>query len=555
MKGMKFNNLINGFLFTVLCIIIASCKKDEFDPSVNLSRQFVPASLKIVSGETQVQLTWSRSLFTSSSDSVTYTVLVSTDSTFAATSQIITKVTDTAGVILTDDDLAVKQKYFALIKANGSGTTADSKWGRSSAFSITGEQIFSPVLASEIKAKSVTLRWRNTANLTKINLKPLSGPAIEIALTPSDVAESFKLIDGLTPLTSYVAEIFQGTKLKGTTSFSTPEPSIFTLILEPGDDLIAAVSNAAAGDVIGLNPGTYNVAENLVFAQKNITVQSVSGNPEDTKVNFKEIVLAGTGAGVMLKGIEFDGATYAAAYFINLVGAVGNDGGAAMFSSVTVDNCNIHNVANCVMRANRAANGDHKINSIKFTNSKAFDISPGASYVTFTLEKLEFKTMELSNSTFYNVGRTFISAGTTLPSSAAKPSILIENCTFNNFGSGGNNRNYLILDANANPIDFTLRNSILANSPMAGGAIGNAALRATASTATVSVTNNNIFKLTNGASPAVDLTFPSYATPANQKNIDLGWTAATVDFALPASSELRTSGTTGGPVGDPRWAK
>jgi hypothetical protein len=555
MEVMKFKNLINGFIFTMLCIAIASCKKDEFDPSVNLSRQFVPASLKIVSGETQVQLTWSRSLFTSSSDSVTYTVLVSTDSTFAATSQIITKVTDTAGIVLTDDDLAVKQKYFALIKANGFSTTADSKWGRSPAFSITGEQIFSPVLASETKDKSVILRWRNTENLTRIALKSITGAAMDIALTPSDIEESFKLINGLTPLTSYVAEIYQGTKLKGTTSFSTPEPSIFTLILEAGDDLNAAVSSAATGDVIGLNPGIYNVAENLVFAQKNVTVQSVSGNPGDTKVNFKEVVLAGTGAGVVFKGIEFDGAAYAAAYFINLVGAVGNDAGAATFSSITVDNCNIHNIANCIMRANRAANADHKINSIKFTNSKAYDISPGASYVTFTLDKLEFRTMELSNSTFYNIGRTFIAAATTLPSSAVKPSIMIENCTFNNFGSGGSNRNYLIIDANANPVDFTLRNSILANSPMAGGAIGNAALRATASTSTVSVTNNNIFKLTNGASPAVDLTFPSNATPANHKTVDLGWTAATVDFALPAASELRTSGTTGGPIGDPRWAK
>ncbi|MGV3705826.1 MAG: DUF4957 domain-containing protein [Arcticibacter sp.] len=552
---MKLKNILNGLFFTMLCIAVASCKKDEFDPSVNLSRQFLPTTLKVTAGETQVQISWSKALFTTSKDSVTYTVLVSTDSTFASTSQMLTKVTDTASITLTDDDLAVKQKYYALVKTNGAGTTADSKWGRTPAFSITGEQIFSPVLPSEIKDKSVTLRWRNTANLTKISLKATSGAAIEIPLTANDVADNFKLITGLTPLTSYVAEIYQGAKLKGTTTFVTPEPSIFTVILEPGDDLIVAVNNAANGDVIGLKPGTYNVAENLVFAQKSVTLQSVSGNPGDTKVNFKEVVLAGTGAGAVLKGIEFDGAAYSAAYFINLVGGVGNDAGAATFSSILVDNCNIHNLANCIMRANRAANGDHKINSIKFTNSKAYDISSGATYVTFTIEKLEFKTMELSNSTFYNIGRTFISAGTTLPSSAAKPSVLIDNCTFNNFGSGGNNRNYLIIDANANPIDFVLRNSILANSPMTGGAIGNAALRAAAPTSMVSVTNNNIFKLTNGASPAADLTFPNYATPANLKTIDLGWNAATTDFSLPAGSELRTSGTNGGPIGDPRWAK
>jgi len=36
---------------------------------------------------------------------------------------------------------------------------------------------------------------------------------------------------------------------------------------------------------------------------------------------------------------------------------------------------------------------------------------------------------------------------------------------------------------------------------------------------------------------------------------DLGWTATTTSFTLPAGSALRTASTTGGAIGDPRWAK
>ena len=553
MKKLKYIAFI-----AVVGIALAACKKEVYDSQVNLKRQFLPTNIKITSSETSVQLNWSPSLFTVPGK-VSYTVMVSIDSLFKS-NDIITKVTDTSGIKLTDDELKVRTKYFALVKANGSNSTEDSRWGLSPSFKITGEQIFSPVLAAETKDKSVVLRWRETSGLTKIVLSPAYGTPSDVILDPADIIALEKKITDLTPSTLYQAEIFAGTKSKGTTSFTTKELSIFTQVITPADNLATVVANAANGEVIGLEAGTYNVVDatnafvNLVVTQKLITLQSVSGNPNNTKVNFKEITLAGTGAGITLRGIEFDGASAVASYFINLVGSVTDNASAATFSSITVDNCNVHNLANCFIRADRAANAaDHKIGTITVTNSKAYDSSPGSTYVFFTLGKLAFQRLELSNSTFYNIGRAFIAAATTLPSGTSRPAIVIDRCTINNFGSGGTSRNYTIFDANANPVDFTLQNSIVSNAPIAGQTLGNAALRA--STSTVVITNNNMFKVTNGATPAVALTFPSTATPANQKTIDLGWTGSTTDFSLPAGSELRTSATDGGAVGDPRWVK
>jgi hypothetical protein len=552
MKNIKYFALA-AFLGT----LATACKKEVFDSTVQLKRQFLPTNIKITAGETAVQLNWSPALFTVPGK-VSYTVLVSTDSTFQSPG-IITKVTDTSGVKLTDDELQVRTKYFALVKANGAEGTEDSRWGLSPSFRITGEQIFSPVLATETKDKSVILRWRaGVTGLTKVVLSPANATPIEVSLNDADLTASFKIVESLSPSTLYQAEIFAGTKSKGITTFTTKEPSIFTQVITPANNLATVIANAANGEVIGLEAGTYNVVDaanafvNLVISQKLITIQSVSGNPADTKINFKEIVLAGTGAGVILRGIEFDGAAANASYFINLVGSEVNNALAATFSSITVDNCNVHNLANCFIRADRgAAAGDFKIGTIKVTNSKAYDSATGSTYVFFTLGKLAFERLELTNSTFYNMGRAFIAAGTTLPTSVARPVVLIDRCTINNFGSGGTGRNYTIFDASANPVDFTLQNSIVANTPIAGQTLGNAALRGTAST--LVVTNNNMFKVTNGATPAVALTFP--IVPTNQKTVDLGWTGATTDFSLPASSELRTSATDGGAVGDPRWVK
>lgn len=58
----------------------------------------------------------------------------------------------------------------------------------------------------------------------------------------------------------------------------------------------------------------------------------------------------------------------------------------------------------------------------------------------------------------------------------------------------------------------------------------------------------------NGASPAVDLTFPGTVQQTAVTNVNVGWTYTTADFNLPANSALRTSGRGGLAVGDPRWA-
>ena len=542
----------------VFALLMGSCEKD-LNLDVNLPRQFTPTTVNTTNGEVQAIVSWPASLF-SAGKGVTYTVEVSQDPTFQGTIDKTVQ-TDSTAVVFTDTDLQVKVDYYARVMANAVNGSGASSWVYSDdPFMITGEQIFFPVLDAELKDKSVTLRWRATAGLTKIVLTETGGTPVDITLDATDLTNLYKLITNLTPQTEYTAEIFKGTVTKGTVTFTTKVPSIFTTELSPGDNLLDAVNNAADGDVIGLNPGTYDCVDgggtfsNMVILKKTITLQSVSGDPTDTKVNYKEVTLKGTGAGLIFKGLEFDGAPSSTAgqpalYFINFTGE-NSDSEPAVFTDILVDNCIVHDMGNTFMRANRASNaGDHKINSIKVNNSLIYNSAKiNTNYSLFQINRLQFVSIEIINSTLYSIGRAFIDWDTNF-SFSPKPTILVDQCTINNFGLA--NMSYIFVDVNSLDVDVAIQNTIFMNAPYPGETV-QSFIRA--STATMRITNCNYFNLTDGGAPATDLTIPGNVALTNNKNIDLGWSATTTDFSLPPGSELRTSGTTGGPIGDLRWA-
>ncbi|MBI1342279.1 MAG: DUF4957 domain-containing protein [Terrimonas sp.] len=556
-KYLSANRILIIGMLTILSI---SCKKD-YNGNFELPRQFKPGDINITQGETQVKLEWNASLFTTGKD-VQYTVEVSKDGTFQGAIDY-TQTIDTSVIVITDADLEVRQPYYARVKANALGNTEESGWVVSDVFMITGEQIFFPVLDIELKDTSVILRWRPTPGLTKITVTPSGGASFDIPLDATDIANNYKFIDVLAPLTNYTAEIFKGAVSKGTVDFTTKEPNIFTIILNPGDDLVTAVNNAVTGDIIGLNPGTYDCLDGtgtfttLVILQKTIGIQSVSGDPLDTRVNFKEINLKGNGAGVTLKGIDFDASASTATgqtalYFLNFTGLAA-DGDPAVFTDVLVENCRVHEMGNTFMRANRgSSNGAHKINSIKINNSFVYNLATvNTNYSFFQINKLAFATLEVTNSTLYSIGRCFVDWDATF-SVNPRPVITVDHCTINNLGLA--NQTYILFDVNANDVEVTMSNCIFGNTPYPGATVGPGDL-IRAGNAIIGINNSNLFNIMDGAMPtSAPLTIPSNVTLNNITNIDLGWTGATTDFTLPQGSPLRTASTTGGPIGDPRWA-
>lgn len=546
MRNIKIYDTFKSLLVVLLAaFFITSCKKNE-EENLEPARLFKAGEISIASGETSAKLKWPVPIL-SAGKPLTYTVDFSTDQAFSTIAY--TKVVDTAGITVTDENLLVKTKYYARVKANAFQDQPESKYTISSTFEITGLQLFQQIRDEEIKETTATLRFAKTVGLTSIVLKPATGTAITVALTVADAAAGLKAITGLTGGTLYTATLQIGTRPVGTLTFSTLATTNYSVIVTNAADLISNIASAAGGAVIGLAPGTYDIsAVTTNIVSKSITLKSTSGDPANTKVIFKEITLENTGAGVTLSGIEFDG-NNTAAYFLNLIGTVAANGAAATFTNINVDNCIVHGTTTAFLRANRGtAARDHKINGITVNNSTVYDMgaNSSASYYAFHLDKLEFKTLTISKSTFYNFGAGLLTANTLIASDI--PVININFSTFNAFGS---NTKYILVDANTNPINATIANNIFANAPK--GPVNAAAIRSSGTGSTVAFTNNNVFNLFNAVGGNVAVTFPATVTVTGPQSINLGWDMNTVSFTLPANSPLRTASTTGGPIGAPKW--
>jgi len=206
------------------------------------------------------------------------------------------------------------------------------------------------------------------------------------------------------------------------------------------------------------------------------------------------------------------------------------------------------------MRGNReAAATDYKIGNITINNSVIFNINTAVTgFNTIELSKMQFARIDITNNTFYDFGRSLVVATTALGSSAPIPVVNIDKNTFNFFG--GNNM-YVLVDGNSNPLQVTVQNNIIANTPKTGNTAAGL-LRGSSASSTFSFTNNNTFGLNNGSGGTILIgaTNTTVQSSANTTT-DLGWTATTTSFTLPAGSALRTASTTGGAIGDPRWAK
>ena len=560
---MKLNNRLYLIIFLGLIFLGGvSCVKSNdglvVDGSSN--RPFLPYSFNIKTTRDSAVFSWSAPVL-SAGKRYDYTVDVSTDSTFGTID--FTKTVNTLGFVVVDPELSVGKKYYARLQVNsyeGSNPSRIDTATRS--FTIPGLNYFKLIREKDISSKSALVHWivnDSTRKLDKLVLT-LDSPSVVVNtydLSGGDVTGGQKLLDQLMPETKYNLQAFANGKSYGIIKFSTPKELVFTTVLSAGADLAAALESASNGDVIGLSPGVYDGSKGLSLRQKHLTLASTSNNPYDTKLLVKELDLYGDSSGISLKGIDIDGHYNDGSYgvqFIMLKG-LNADGEAAQFSDVKMDNCLIHDFTRCFLIGNKAANAnDHKIGTFSINNSIIYNIdSVGTStYYTFSMENLELKNFKISNSTFYNMGVGFINMSKTLQPTLDVPTISIDACTFNNFGGGNKN---LLFDANNNKIFYTLRNSILANTPQAGS-INGTAFRCTGSGSTLDFLNNNYFNLYTSAGG----TSPLSLTGLNEVScltIDLGWTAATRNFSLasyPEESEFMTMSTSAHSVGDPRWA-
>lgn len=239
------------YILSLSVALIATGCSDDIDPeitSLDTDRVFSPTGVtaKIVN-QTGIRLTWN-----TNAKAESYQIEILQGGETVKTVNDITN----ADIPYTVIGLDGETEYTAQIKAIKAGVT-DSKYSTVT-FKTDPEQIFKEIVADELKATEVTLRWTAGEVANEIVLTPGD---IKHTVTTEEIAVGAAVIKGLVGETAYTAKLMKGTMTRGTMKFTTLIDLGNAIKVEPTEDLAAIVSAATDGDIFALMPGTYAVEE------------------------------------------------------------------------------------------------------------------------------------------------------------------------------------------------------------------------------------------------------------------------------------------------------
>jgi hypothetical protein len=474
-------------VLTVLTVVtvIGSCKKD-FNSEFELSRNFSSNGFTITQRETNVEINWNRSPF--STGKLTYTIEISKTQTFQTID--FTATVDTTVVTVNNTQIAVRQPYWVRVKALANGSQAESKWNTSTAtFMILGEQFFLPIGANDLIDNAVILRWRTTPGLTKITLAQGTNPAVDYPLDATDLANTFKQINGLTPNTAYTAQLYAGTLFKGILTFTTRAAlagSVIDLRGITGVPTILAdtIPDVAAGSIVVLKKGqTYTIPASMDiprtitimpgFDFSNAETKIFMGGAAGNATSFN-IPAASNIDSIVFKDLTLYSDGYGAKYVFNISRQCN-------INKIKFDNCKAE-IFRGVCRLQTAA----VILKDYIVNNCIMDSLSNYGVLTVDNVLCKVDNITLTNSTFWKAERIIVSRSNSV-------SIKIDNCTFNEAPSGNS---YFI-----NYLDGSTLNKVTAGITMTNCILGIGKTTTTSSVRTVrgiradaSITASNNYK-------------------------------------------------------------
>jgi len=451
----------------LLTLGVVACKKDKDNDNYELVRNFMPGDISVTSGDTAGILTWRASLYTAGKD-VSYTLEMSKDSLFAGTPDL-SLVTNNTTATVNDRQLLVKQKYFARIKANAFGNSAESKWVYSSGMvPIRGEQIFLPVLDGEVTESNVTLRWKATNGVSKITLSSGSGTNTDISVSAAESAAGKKVITGLLPKTTYSATVFAGSTEKGNYSFTTfadIPTGANVVMVQATDNLATMLAAATTGTTFVLLQGTKYTADAAIVIPNNVsfTIWGQTG-PNRPILAFNGFTLPATAGTIKFENLDLTGYQNA-----DVAGTkrnyIFNQSAASTTAEIIFENCIIRNLVNTPLRLQ--SSNAITVDRVVVNKCIVYDIgvSGGAGTYAFIHTNVatgKFNNIVVTNNTFYNIGYGII-----LHSAAPSATVQVENNTFYNVT--GDARYMIDYNAQLVSSSFTFTNNIVSKTLSGAG--------------------------------------------------------------------------------------
>lgn len=345
----------------------------------------------------------------------------------------------------------------------------------------------------------------------------------------------------------------------------------------PGDGtLAAAIAAAAPGDTLQLTGGaeyTHSSSSSIALLNKPITIQVEPGASQKAIITGKSkyLFMIMNGAALTLKGLDISGLVNNVPTVMSMLKFDGSpDPHASNIGTFRFEDCVFHDFLDNIVHGMTESTCRGLIqDSVFIDNVIVYNAQAFLQYKHVNLRHLELK-----NSTIYRIQGLGLKIGkigyrcvlvgsgkpyTALYDSSITPTGFIDHCTMNDMGDI---HGHIQVDDAFHQL--TISNCIISNQDRL---IGHPLI------STPTALQPAIFFLDPRPDTAAFITnvcFWNVAPP----NADVGGTqwigyafhdtltidpsfrdTARGDFTLPQNSPLRTYGTDGGPIGDPRWAK
>ena len=338
--------------------------------SLVFNRNFAPVGLESSNvTETSAKLDW-----TQSAGATSYTIEVFANDSLTFEGSPIQTLTGISAeqIPYTISGLEYDTKYSVRVMAlDETNTERNSKWSNHY-FRTSAQQIFKGMKTQDVTDKTVDLTWpAEDKNVTSIEVRTKEGALVtKYTITDADKEAGKATVPGLSPETEYTAKLFFGERERGNKSFKTIADLNGATVVKEGDDLKSLLSNAEAGQIFALMPGTYQIpaAEEVgktssVALKNNVVIKGIY--PTDKPIVQGRFEINGAKS-VEIDNIVLDGSTNnstdqafnfkeAAADLEKLVvsnSEIENFGKglyylnvAAQIKEITFDNCDIHDIA------------------------------------------------------------------------------------------------------------------------------------------------------------------------------------------------------------------
>jgi len=519
---MKRNNISIIVFFLITLIGFSACKDNELEEITKLQvdRAFSPTDLTAsIVNKTGIKLSWK-----AVNNAKIYTIEVFENVDFSGTPVKSVSNITFAQLPYTVTGLAGDTQYSVRVKAVGEGVT-DSKW-ITATLKTDAEQIFQAVNAAKLTSNTVVLNWPAGETATTITLAPGN---ITHTVTAAEITAGEAAITGLTGETLYTAKLFNGTKIRGTTTFTTLLDLGGAIAVMPTDNLATLMANAKAGDVFALFPGTYTINADVTVSA---SISLKGAKPTDKPIIKGMVVRLKANAGLGLKDLEIDGT----GALNGNQAIIYDEASDNAYGNLSIENCTIKNYVKGLMYVNLKT----LIESVSIKGNVISNIEcNGGDFIDFRSGLT--KALNFSNNTVYVsvLARDFFrmdpTGSTNFP--AITSVITVSTNTLNGICNGAANRLFYVRLAKH---EIYFSKNIVANS---GGILTN---QASTIIVAANFTGNNYFNAPTYLSGSA--TSGAKYDTGSSTTLNPGFTApATGNFTI-SQTDLRSNG-----IGDPRW--